>query len=85
MPAKQRKSKEHEQENLTDMFRGIALGIMETPTMSVPTKLEILTKLVDDFTSKHLPQVQLSLQKKPSESCPVSDPPEPSNRTRRVL
>ncbi|MFW2532789.1 MULTISPECIES: hypothetical protein [unclassified Legionella] len=85
IPSKQRKSKKHEQENLTDMFRGIALGIMETPTMSVPTKLEILTKLVDDFTSKHIPQVQLSLQKKPPESCPASDTPEPSNRTRRVL
>ncbi|HHF7343727.1 TPA: hypothetical protein ACPSKB_000124 [Legionella feeleii] len=81
---KQGKPKMQEQEEITNMFRGITLGIMDIPSIDVPTKLEILTKFVDDYTSKHLPQVQLSLQKKHPESCPASAP-EPSDRTRRVL
>lgn len=90
VPLKKRTSKktqEHDasSELLTDMFRGLALGIMDTTTVDEATKLNILTKLVEDFTSKHIPQIQLSLQKKTSESCPASGPIESGHKTTRVL
>ncbi|WP_019217173.1 hypothetical protein [Legionella tunisiensis] len=61
---------------LTDIFRGITLGIMDSRTTDEQTKLAILTKLVETIASKHIPQVQLSLNK-PRQSCEAAPTIEP--------
>lgn len=65
-----RKSQEHDvysSSELTAMFRGITEGIMNMEKVSESTKIGMLSKLVEDFTSKHILQPSLHEHMEPLE------------------